>query len=118
MNHHNIAATYGLEQGRPAGSQLPVEALVLELVEGPTLAERIAGGPLPLDEARAIGMQIAGALEAAHEGGIEGAPSRIVMVRLRICVVFQGCLAPPDGKRFLQSLISLRWIPRRATAFR
>jgi serine/threonine protein kinase/Tol biopolymer transport system component len=70
LNHPNIAAIYGLEEGRPSGSELPVEALVLELVEGPTLAERIAQGPLPLDEARAIGMQIAGALEAAHERGI------------------------------------------------
>ena len=43
---------------------------MLELVQGLTLAERIAQGPLPLDEARAIGMQIAGALEAAHERGI------------------------------------------------
>ena len=59
-----------MEEGRPAGSALPVEALVLELVEGPTLAERLAGGPLPLDEARAVAMQIAAALEAAHERGI------------------------------------------------
>jgi eukaryotic-like serine/threonine-protein kinase len=70
LNHPNIAAIYGLEEGRPSGSELPVDALVLELVEGPTLAERIARGPLPLDEARAIGMQIAAALEAAHERGI------------------------------------------------
>ena len=48
LNHHNIAAIYGLEEGRPVGSQPLVEALVLELVEGPTLAERLAGGPLPL----------------------------------------------------------------------
>ena len=70
LNHPNIAAVYGLEEGRPPGSELPIEALVLELVEGPTLAERIAGGPLPPDEARAIGIQIAAALEAAHERGI------------------------------------------------
>ncbi len=70
LNHPNIAALYGLEEGRPSGSERPVEALVLELVEGPTLAERIAGGPLGLDEALAIAMQTAGALEAAHERGI------------------------------------------------
>src|SRR6266542_2725065 len=57
LNHPNIAALYGLEEGRPSGSERPVEALVLELVEGPTLAERIAGGPLGLDEALAIAMQ-------------------------------------------------------------
>ena len=45
-------------------------ALVLELVEGPTLADRIAQGPIPLDEALPIAKQIAEALEAAHEQGI------------------------------------------------
>jgi len=47
-----------------------VQALVLELVEGPTLAERIARGPVPLDEALAIATQITDALEAAHARGI------------------------------------------------
>ena len=64
LNHPHIAAIYGLEEsdGRPA--------LVLELVEGVTLAERIASGPLPVREALALAHQIAGALEAAHEKGI------------------------------------------------
>ena len=64
LNHPNIAAIHGLEDanGRPA--------LVLELVEGPTLADRIAQGPIPLDEALPIAKQIAEALEAAHEQGI------------------------------------------------
>ena len=70
LNHHNIAAIYGLEESRAARGEAAVEALVLELVEGPTLADRIDKGPLPLDEAREIGMQIAAALEAAHERGI------------------------------------------------
>src|SRR5207342_3220915 len=60
LNHPNIAAIYGLEDG----------ALVLELVEGPTLADRIAGGPLPFEEALSIAKQIADALDAAHEQGI------------------------------------------------
>ena len=47
-----------------------VRALVLELVEGPTLADRIAKGPIPLDEALPIAKQIAEALEAAHEAGV------------------------------------------------
>jgi serine/threonine-protein kinase len=64
LNHPNIAAIYGLEEsGR-------TRALVLELVEGPTLADRIAQGPLPLDEVLAVARQIAEALEAAHEQGI------------------------------------------------
>ena len=45
-------------------------ALILELVEGPTLQDRIAKGPIPLDEALPIARQIAEALEAAHEQGI------------------------------------------------
>jgi serine/threonine protein kinase len=64
LNHPNIAAIYGLEDADG------VKALVMELVEGPTLADRIAQGPLPLDEALPIAKQIAEALEAAHEQGI------------------------------------------------
>src|SRR5262245_30001790 len=64
LNHPNIGAIYGLEDS--AGLQ----ALVLELVDGPTLADRIAEGPLPLDEALSVAKQIAEALEAAHEQGI------------------------------------------------
>ena len=64
LSHPNIASIHGLEE-TSSGS-----ALVLELVEGPTLAERIARGALPLDEALQIARQIADALEAAHEHGI------------------------------------------------
>jgi serine/threonine-protein kinase len=64
LNHPNIAHVYGLEQADG------VQALVMELVEGPTLADRIAQGPIPLDEALPIARQIAEALEAAHEQGI------------------------------------------------
>ena len=64
LNHPHIAAIYGFEETSAT------QALVLELVEGPTLAERIAEGPMPLDEASEIARQIADALEAAHEQGI------------------------------------------------
>jgi eukaryotic-like serine/threonine-protein kinase len=64
LNHPHIAAIYGLEESNG------VRALVLELVEGPTLADRIAHRPMPLDEALPIARQIAEALEAAHEQGI------------------------------------------------
>jgi eukaryotic-like serine/threonine-protein kinase len=64
LNHAHIAAIYGLEKSGE------LEALVLELVEGETLAERIAAGPLSVDEALAVARQIAEALEAAHEKGI------------------------------------------------
>src|SRR5271169_3690122 len=60
LNHPNIAMIHGLEDG----------AIVMELVEGPTLADRIAAGALPLDESLKIAAQIADALEAAHEKGV------------------------------------------------
>jgi len=64
LNHPNIAAIHGLEK---ADGTI---ALVMELVEGPTLADRIAQGPIPIDEAVPIARQIAEALEAAHEQGV------------------------------------------------
>ena len=64
VNHPNVAAIYGVEDSTP------VKALVLELVEGPTLQDRIESGPIPIDEARTIAIQIAEGLEAAHEKGI------------------------------------------------
>lgn len=64
LNHPHIAAIYGLEESGGA------QALVLELVDGPTLADRIAHGPIPPSEVLAIARQIARALEAAHEKGI------------------------------------------------
>jgi serine/threonine-protein kinase len=64
LNHPNIAHVHGLEHADG------VQALVMELVEGPTLADRIAQGPIPVDEALPIAKQIAEALEAAHEQGI------------------------------------------------
>ena len=66
LNHPNIGSIYGLEEAE--GGKF--KALVLELVEGPTLADRIRQGPIPLDEALPIAKQIAEALEAAHEQGV------------------------------------------------
>ena len=64
LNHPHIGAIYGLEEAEG------VTALVLELVDGPTLADRIAQGPIPVHEALLIAKEIAEALEAAHEQGI------------------------------------------------
>ena len=64
LSHPNIATIYGLED---SGS---TRALVMELVEGPALADRIKAGPIPVDEAVRIAIQIADALEYAHERGI------------------------------------------------
>ena len=64
LNLPNIAAIHGIEEAEGT------RALVLELVEGPTLADRIAQGPIPVDETLPIAKQIAEALEAAHEAGV------------------------------------------------
>jgi Tol biopolymer transport system component len=72
LNHPNIAHIHGLEESNPsAGSgQAAVRALVMELVEGEDLAQRIAGGAIPVAEALPIAKQMAEALETAHEQGI------------------------------------------------
>jgi aminoglycoside phosphotransferase (APT) family kinase protein len=64
LNHPNIAHIYGIEESNDT------RALVMELVEGDTLADRIGRGPIAVDEALPIAKQIAEALEAAHEQGI------------------------------------------------
>ena len=83
LNHPNIGSIHGLEESNG------VNALVLELVEGPTLADRIARGPIPLDEALPIARQIAEALEAAHEQGIIHRDLKPANIKLR-----------PDGSPF------------------
>jgi Tol biopolymer transport system component len=77
LNHPNIAAIYGFEDSSST------HALVLELVDGPTLADRIAKGPIPLDEALPIGKQIVEALEAAHEQGIIHRDLKPANIKLR-----------------------------------
>jgi eukaryotic-like serine/threonine-protein kinase len=64
LNHTNIAAIHGLEES--GGTSF----LVLELVEGDTLADRIKAGPIPVEESLKLALQIAEALEAAHENGV------------------------------------------------
>jgi len=77
LNHPNIAAIYGLEESSG------IRALVMELVEGPTLADRIAQGPMPVDEALVIARQIAEALETAHEQGIIHRDLKPANIKLR-----------------------------------
>jgi hypothetical protein len=77
LNHPNIAAIHGLED---AGS---IRALVMELVEGETLADRIARGSIPVDEALPIARQIAEALEAAHEQSIIHRDLKPANIKLR-----------------------------------
>ena len=107
LNHPNIAVIHGLERLRPSraedkgirgegsasvraggGAPAPLEdadtvALIMELVEGEDLAQRIARGPLPLAEALPIARQIADALDAAHERGIVHRDLKPANVRIR-----------------------------------
>jgi hypothetical protein len=78
LNHPHIAAVYGLEDADG------VKALVMELVEGDDLSQRIARGPIPLDEALPIARQIAEALEAAHEQGIIHRDLKPANIKLRL----------------------------------
>jgi serine/threonine-protein kinase len=77
LNHPHIAHIHGLEESDG------VRALVLELVEGPTLADRIAEGPIAFDEASPVARQIAEALEAAHEQGIIHRDLKPANIKLR-----------------------------------
>ena len=90
LNHPNIAAIHGLEESNGT------RALVLELVDGPTLADRIGRGPIPLAEALPIARQIAEALEAAHEKGIihrDLKPANIKITGARVVKVLDFGLA-------------------------
>src|SRR5881397_2062010 len=77
LNHPHIGGIYGLEDADG------VRALVLELVEGPTLADRIAQGPIPLEDALPIAKQVAEALEAAHDAGIVHLDLKPANIKLR-----------------------------------
>jgi Tol biopolymer transport system component len=94
LNHPHIGAIYGVEDvdGIPA--------LVLELVEGPTLADRVAKGPLAVQDAMKIASQIADALEAAHERGIvhrDLKPANIVLRDLAVKVLDFGLAKAVGG---------------------
>jgi serine/threonine-protein kinase len=78
LNHPNIAIIHGLEKSQGT------YALVMELVEGEDLSQRIARGPIPLDEALPIAKQIAEALEAAHEQGIIHRDLKPANIKLRL----------------------------------
>jgi len=90
LSHPNISAIYGLEESNGA------PALVLELIDGPTLAEQLARGPIPVEEALTIARQIAEALEAAHEKGVihrDLKPANIKITRSGVVKVLDFGLA-------------------------
>lgn len=77
LNHPNIGGIYGFEEAQGVG------ALVLELIEGPTLAERIRQSPIPVEDALPIARQISDALEAAHDRGIIHRDLKPANIKLR-----------------------------------
>jgi hypothetical protein len=77
LNHPHIATIHGLEDMDGVG------ALVLELIPGPTLADRIAAGPLPLDQTLHVARQIVDALDAAHQSGIVHRDLKPANIKLR-----------------------------------
>jgi hypothetical protein len=96
----------------------PIQALVMELVDGETLADRIASGPIPVDEALAIAKQIAEALEAAHDQGIIHRDLKPANVKVRsdgaVKVLDFGlakALGPPEGGQYVQEGRSVRLQP-------
>src|SRR5579862_1407703 len=92
LNHPNIAAIYGLEESNS------IRALVMELVEGPTLAERIGRGAMPLGEALRIAKEIADALEYAHQKGVvhrDIKPSNVIIASNGLVKLIDFGLARP-----------------------
>ena len=107
LNHPNIAAIYGLEESQG------ITALVLELVEGSTLADRVVVGPIPLDEALSIARQIAEALEAAHEQGIVHRDLKPANVKVRpdgaVKVLVCGLAKALDPTPTILHVLRHRW---------
>jgi Tol biopolymer transport system component len=100
LNHPNIAAIYGIEESAH------LQVLVLELVDGETLAERLARGPLPLEDALQIAAQLADALEAAHDKGIvhrDLKPANIGLTRDGMVKVLDFGLAKTTDDESVQS---------------
>jgi eukaryotic-like serine/threonine-protein kinase len=98
LNHPHIAQIYGLTSLSGAGHP-GTRALVMELVEGEDLAERLGRGPIPVDEALPIAAQIAEALEAAHDAGITHRDLKPANIKLRsdgtVKVLDFGLAKPP-----------------------
>ena len=104
LNHPHIGGIYGIEETSSA------PALVLELVEGPTLADRIKAGRIGVDEALTIGRQIADALSAAHDKGIvhrDLKPANIKVMSSGVVKVLDFGLAKADGEDATPDLTQL-----------
>ena len=114
LNHPNIGAIYGFEES--AG----VHALVLEMVEGPTLAERVSQGPIRLNEVLVIARQMANGIEAAHDHGIIHRDLKPANIKVRkdgtVKVLDFGLAKASADERELPDLSQLATISMAGTA--
>ena len=106
LNHPNIAHIHGLEEADG------VRALVMELVEGEDLSQRIARGAIPLDEALPIARQIAEALEAAHEQGIIHRDLKPANIKVNNPLLVRGFERFGDLPRDWQRFVDRNWTAR------
>jgi len=109
LNHPNIGAVYGFEEGVTESGET-VRGIILELIEGETLSERVRRRPLPIGEALVIAKQIAGALDVAHEKGIihrDLKPANIKIAPDGVVKVLDFGLAKTiaDNEPFTQSVV-------------
>ncbi len=120
LNHPNIAHLYGLESASATGTDELTTFLVMELVQGEDLSERVSRGPVPVNEAIPMALQIAEALEAAHEQGIVHRDLKPANIKLRpdgaVKVLDFGLAKAWDGEGGDQSLSMSPTLTAHATA--
>src|SRR5262245_31353125 len=116
LNHPHICTLHDVGTASINGREL--HYLVLELIEGESLAQRLARGPLPVEEVLRFGAQIASALDAAHRRGIahrDLRPANVMLTRTGAKLVDFGLARAGDGKALVQTLSTLNTLEHGAS---